>query len=78
VDLDGSEEQIELEPGEERLLAAVKALAENVLESGEPRETDPLNSRERWLVHNALREVAGVKSESTGDGAEKRVKIMPE
>jgi predicted RNA-binding protein Jag len=78
VDLDGAEEEIELEPEEERLLAEVRELANGVVESGEPRETDPLSSRERWLVHNSLREVAGVKSESTGEGSEKRVKILPD
>jgi spoIIIJ-associated protein len=78
VNLDGAEEEIEFEPGEERLLADVRELADRVVESGEPRETDPLSSRERWLVHNSLREVTGVRSESTGEGSEKRVKILPE
>jgi spoIIIJ-associated protein len=78
VDLDGAEEEIELEPEEERLLAEVRELAASVVDSGEPCETDPLSSRERWLVHNSLREVAGVTSESTGEGSEKRVKILPE
>jgi spoIIIJ-associated protein len=78
VDLDGAEQEVELEPHEERLLADVRTLAERVVESGDPQETDPLSSRERWLVHNSLREVEGVTSESTGEGSEKRVKILPE
>jgi predicted RNA-binding protein Jag len=36
-----------------------------------------LNSRERWVVHNALKDVSGVSSESVGDGRLKRVKIVP-
>jgi predicted RNA-binding protein Jag len=78
VDLDGAPEEIELEPAEEQLLAEVRDLAGSVAESGEPRETHPLSSRERWLVHNSLREIEGVRSESTGEGSEKRVKILPE
>jgi predicted RNA-binding protein Jag len=78
VDLDGAGEELDLEPGEERLLAHVRELAERVRETGEIAETDPMSSRERWLVHNSLREVEGVTSESTGEGSEKRVKIVPE
>ena len=78
VSLDGEEAEVELEPGEERLLEQVRDLARRVVDSGESVETDPLSSRERWLVHNALREVDGVVSESTGEGSEKRVRILPE
>jgi spoIIIJ-associated protein len=37
----------------------------------------PMTSRERWIVHNALRTIAGVRTESVGEGRLKRVKIVP-
>ena len=37
----------------------------------------PMNSRERWFVHNALKDERGVRSESEGEGARKRVRIFP-
>jgi predicted RNA-binding protein Jag len=51
--------------------------ARAVRESGEPQLLPPMNSRERWFVHNALKDERGVRSESEGDGARKRVKIFP-
>jgi predicted RNA-binding protein Jag len=54
-----------------------KDAARSVRESGEPELLPPMNSRERWFVHNALKEERGVRSESEGEGARKRVKILP-
>jgi hypothetical protein len=51
--------------------------AKTVRESGQPELLPPMNSRERWFVHNALKEERGVRSESEGEGARKRVKILP-
>jgi predicted RNA-binding protein Jag len=36
-----------------------------------------MNSRERWVVHNALKDERGVRSESEGEGPRKRVRISP-
>ena len=36
----------------------------------------PLNSRERWFVHQTLNEIDGVRAESTGEGRLKRIKIV--
>ncbi len=36
-----------------------------------------MNSRDRWVVHNALKELEGVESQSVGEGRLKRVKIYP-
>jgi spoIIIJ-associated protein len=77
VDFGGTVSEVELEPEEEQLLADARELAEGVRRSGEPGETGPLSSRERWLVHNALREVDGVSSESAGEGDRKRVRVLP-
>jgi predicted RNA-binding protein Jag len=36
-----------------------------------------MSSRERWIVHTVLRTIAGVRTESVGEGRLKRVKIVP-
>jgi spoIIIJ-associated protein len=51
--------------------------ARSVRESGGTELLPPMNSRERWFVHNALKEERGVRSESEGEGARKRVRIFP-
>jgi hypothetical protein len=51
--------------------------AEIVRRTGEPELLRPMNSRERWVVHNALKDERGVRSESEGEGPRKRVRIAP-
>ena len=62
---------------EAELERLAKDAARSVRESGEPELLPPMNSRERWFIHNALKDERGVRSESEGDGARKRVKIFP-
>ena len=38
----------------------------------------PMNSKERWLIHNVVNETPGLRSESEGEGRMRRVKIEPE
>ncbi|MEX2205410.1 MAG: R3H domain-containing nucleic acid-binding protein [Myxococcota bacterium] len=52
--------------------------AEIVRRSGEPELLRPMNSRERWVVHNTLKDESGVRSESEGEGPRKRVRITPD
>jgi predicted RNA-binding protein Jag len=47
------------------------------LETGEATTLEEMNSRDRWVVHNALKELEGIESESVGEGRLKRVKIYP-
>jgi spoIIIJ-associated protein len=80
--LAGEDVQVRVElgfddPAEVRLEALARARAEEVLRTGTPASLDPMNSRQRWIVHNALRSIEGVRSESLGDGRLKRVKIVP-
>lgn len=80
--LTGSEGRVHIQvglddPGELRLERQARERAQEVERTGNPVTLDPMNSRERWIVHNALREVEGVRSQSVGDGRFKRVKIMP-
>lgn len=66
------------QPGDERLERLAASAAEEVLRSGQPKLLDEMNSRERWTIHNALKQHDGVRSESVGEGRLKRVKILPE
>jgi predicted RNA-binding protein Jag len=51
--------------------------AQIVRDSGEPELLRPMSSRERWVVHNTLKDERGVRSESEGEGPRKRVRIVP-
>lgn len=62
---------------EERLERDALARAEEVKRRRRPVEMDGLDSRQRWIVHNALRAVDGIRTESVGEGRVKRVKIFP-
>jgi len=55
--------------------ARAKELADAVLADGRPRETEPLNSYERRLVHVALAEMPGVRTFSVGEGPDRRVTV---
>jgi spoIIIJ-associated protein len=48
----------------DRLLQAARDAAERVMASGEPFAFDPLSASDRKLIHNALRYVPGVQTES--------------
>jgi len=52
--------------------------AEEVVRTGEPKVLRDMNSRERWVVHNTVRDIEGVRSESIGEDPSKRVKLTPE
>ena len=57
-------------------LMAQKA-AEKVKTSRVPFVFDPMNAQDRRIIHNALVDLAGVRTESEGDGQMRRVKILP-
>ncbi|MCE2390295.1 MAG: hypothetical protein J4G09_02295 [Proteobacteria bacterium] len=62
---------------DERLENLAREAAERVRRSGEAEILESMSSKERWVVHNFLREEDGVASESEGEGPAKRVKIVP-
>lgn len=64
-------------PENPELEKRVRDAGRQVLETGESTTLDEMNSRDRWVVHNALKEFDGVESESVGEGRMKRVKIYP-
>lgn len=60
---------------EDAICRRAQALAEGVREDGVARETGPLNSYERRLVHMAVSALPGLVTYSVGDGADRRVTI---
>ncbi len=63
---------------EERIEGIARSAAERVQRSGEAEILESMNSKERWVVHNFLKDFEGVTSASEGEGANKRVKVLPE
>ena len=63
---------------EENLTALAKRLAEKAARTGKSHTLEPMNPYERRIIHAAVSEVEGVKSESVGEGATRRVVILPE
>jgi spoIIIJ-associated protein len=61
---------------EELRMSAVTA-AEKVKQSGRPFHFNPMNSRERRIIHLSLRNETEVRSESTGMGPVRQVVILP-
>ena len=61
---------------EELRLSAMTA-AEKVKRTGVPFRFNPMNSRERRVIHLALRSEAAVRSESLGSGPARQVIVYP-
>jgi predicted RNA-binding protein Jag len=63
---------------EAELEAVARRAAEEVRRTGEAKLLAPMTARERWVVHNAIKDFDGVTSQSVGEGDQKRVKIFPD
>jgi len=63
---------------EEQLGEMAKKLAERVAAEGKIITFDPMNARDRRVVHMALADVTGVRTESNGQGPDRRVQIIPD
>ncbi len=61
----------------EELRVSAIAAADKVRRTGVPFRFNPMNSRERRIIHLALREETGVRSESSGMGPARQVVIYP-
>jgi spoIIIJ-associated protein len=61
---------------EELRLSAVAA-AERVKSTGQPFRFNPMNSRERRVIHLALRHETELRSESLGSGPQRQVVVYP-
>lgn len=61
----------------EELRMTARVAAERVQASRQPFRLNPMSSRERRIVHLALKEMTGVRTESIGIGEERQVVIHP-
>jgi len=64
-----------LRAGELELTARIAA--ERVIETGDPFTLQPMNARERRIVHLTLRDLPAVRTASEGVGPERKVVIHP-
>jgi spoIIIJ-associated protein len=62
----------------EELRLTARVAAERVMTSRQPFQLNPMSSRERRIVHLALKDVPGVRTESVGTGEERHIVIHPE
>jgi len=61
----------------EELRMTARVAAERVQTSRQPFRLNPMSSRERRIVHLALKDVPGVRTESIGVGEHRQVVIQP-
>jgi len=62
---------------EDQLSEMARRLAERVAAEGKIITFDPMSARDRRIVHMALRDMTGVRTESNGEGPDRRVQIIP-
>lgn len=79
----GFHERIHLDSGGfralrfEELRMTARVAAERVQTSRQPFRLNPMSPRERRVVHLALKDMPGVRTESVGNGEERQVVIHP-
>lgn len=77
---DGASARVEVEgdgSADPKLESTARRAAEEVQKTGAAVELAPMNSRQRFVVHTALRDFDKVRTESVGEGRERRVRIVP-
>lgn len=62
---------------EDQLAEMAKKLARRVAKEGKVITFDPMTARDRRVVHMALKDITGVRTESHGEGPDRRVQIIP-
>jgi spoIIIJ-associated protein len=62
---------------EDQLSQMARKLAQRVMTEGKIITFDPMSARDRRVVHMALKEITGVRTESNGEGPDRRVQIIP-
>ncbi len=62
---------------ESELTQKAKAWAEQVKESGEEMELEPMPSWQRRVIHMVIQETEGLESESVGEGRDRHLVIRP-
>ncbi len=63
---------------EDQLSEMARRLAQRVAAEGKVITFDPMSARERRIVHIALRDIKGVRTESLGEEPQRRVQIIPD
>jgi spoIIIJ-associated protein len=61
----------------EELRMTARVAAERVQSSRQPFRLNPMSSRERRIVHMALKDMSGIRTESVGMGEDRQVVIHP-
>jgi spoIIIJ-associated protein len=61
----------------EALSRFARGVAADVLESGRPTALEPMSAADRKIVHDAVNEVAGVRTTSEGEEPRRRVVVHP-
>ncbi len=56
----------------------VRKLADEVKDLGTSKILEPMNNRDRKIVHDALSEISGISTVSEGENPKRRVKIIPD
>ena len=62
---------------EDQLAEMARRLGARVAKEGKIITFDPMNARDRRVVHRALEGFPGVRTESSGQGSDRRVQIIP-
>lgn len=62
---------------EQALTRLAERMADKVRQRGEPIGLEPMSPYERRIVHMTLRDAPDVYTESTGEGRQRRVRIIP-
>jgi spoIIIJ-associated protein len=62
---------------EDQLAEMAQKLGQRVAKEGKIITFDPMSARDRRIVHVALKDVTGVRTESHGEGPDRRVQIIP-
>ena len=61
----------------QKLREYAERMADKALMTRKPIKLEPMTPRERKIVHDALKDVAGVESKSEGEDPQRRVVISP-
>lgn len=61
----------------QKLREYAERMAEKAVTAGKPIKLEPMGSRERKIVHDALKDFPGVESKSEGEEPQRRVIISP-
>lgn len=62
---------------EDQLAQMARKLAQRVATEGKIITFDPMSARDRRVVHMAIKDMTGVRTESNGEGPDRRVQIIP-